>query len=306
MPASFLTITLSPVVDISATAEVIRPVHKTRVHDQRYDPGGGGINVARVITKLGGDSDALCLTGGATGALLDELLEAQELRHHKIEIEGNTRISFNILERHTGLEYRFLPDGPTIGDAEIEKVLAYVSEHPRDFVIASGSAPTGSPSDIFVRISELVHRQGGRFVLDSSGEALSTTLKQGRCYLVKPSLSELESLAGRELDELGARETAMGLVENGHAEIVAVTLGGKGGILAHKGGIERAPAHHVPIRSAVGAGDSFLAGMVWALGEGWELEKSFRFAMAAGAAAVLTPGTELCHVSDIHRIFEGG
>ncbi|MCB9992548.1 MAG: 1-phosphofructokinase family hexose kinase [Hyphomicrobiaceae bacterium] len=306
MPATFLTITLNPVIDISAVTDVVRPIHKTRVREERYDPGGGGINVARVLTKLGGEVDALCLTGGATGVLLNELLEAHSLRHHKIGISGNTRISFNIFEKHTGLEYRFLPDGPVVGDAEIAAVLDYVTAHPADYVIASGSAPNGSPKDIFVQLSELVHRQGGRFVLDSSGEALSTTLKQGRCYLVKPSLSELEFLAGHELDEIGARNTAQKIVADGHAEIVAVTLGGRGGILAHEGGIVRAPAHHVPIRSAVGAGDSFVAGMVWALGQGWDREKAFRFAMAAGAAAVLTPGTELCRVPDIYRIFEAG
>lgn len=297
--AKVLTLTLNPTVDVSGDAEVIRPVRKVRTSNGRFDPGGGGINVARVTAKLGRPVEAVYLAGGEVGQMLDRLLAEQGVATRRISIEGQTRLGFIVHETSTGLEYRFVPEGPAVPADKLEAVLAVVADHDSDYVVGSGSLPAGAPEDFYARAANAAARRGARFVLDTSGAALKATLDRAKVFLAKPSLSELEQFAGRRLGPDDAAEVAADIVGRGAAELIAVTLGADGAILASRESVIRLPTILVRVRSAVGAGDSFLAGMVWALMEGKDAGEAFRFGIAAGAAAAMTPGTELCRVEDI-------
>ena len=301
-----LTITLNPTVDISSQAEVVRPTRKTRTSNTRYDPGGGGINVARVIATLGGDVEAIFLAGGEIGLLLDRLLREEGIRRRILPIAGQTRIGVVVQEQTTGLEYRFVAEGPAVEHDELQPCLDAVASHGGSYVVASGSLPAGVPGDTYAQMAESTAAKGVRFVLDSSGAGLQTTLEKSRVFLVKPSIGELEKLVGRKLDENGARQAAAEIVARGAAEIVAVTMGADGALLATSGGVLRVPAITVRVRSAVGAGDSFLGAMVWALSQGKSTEEAFRFGVAAGAAKVMTPGTKPCKRSDVLDLFSRG
>lgn len=298
-----LTITLNPAIDASGEAQVVRPTRKTRMTRLRYDPGGGGINVARVIGMLGGEAEVLYVAGGVMGDLLDRLLARQKLRCRRVTTEGETRISFMVREVETGLEYRFVPEGPPISREALEEAVAAIRGWRGGYVVASGSLPPGAPEDTYVRMAEEAGRRGLRFVLDTSGAALRRALDGGHLFLVKPSREELEQVAGQSLDEDGIRRVAMDLVARRRAEAVAVTLGPDGALLATSSGVLREQAIHVRVRSAVGAGDSFLAAMVWALSRGHDMARAFRLGMAAGAAAAMTPGTELCRRDDVFRLY---
>jgi 6-phosphofructokinase 2 len=299
-----LTVTLNPTVDLSSDTDAVRPVRKVRTRNERFDPGGGGINVARVVAKLGGDVEAIYLAGGEIGSLLDRLLADQGIARQRIAIAGQTRVGYIVHEQSTGLEYRFVPEGPHITAADCEACRAVLASRKPDYLICSGSLPGGAPADTYVRFAELAAAQGAKFVLDSSGDGLRTTLETDAVFLVKPSLGELEQFVGRKLDADAAARAAADIVERGLAELVAVTLGNDGAILAGRGEVLRLPAIPVRVTSAVGAGDSFLAAMVWALGEGWTKVDAFRLGVAAGAAAAMTPGTELCMVEDVWALFE--
>src|SRR5262245_33774375 len=122
MPA-IVTLTPNPAIDLWCEAPVVRPIHKIRTFNEDLDPGGGGINVARVITELGGDVEAICMAGGVTGALLDELLEERGIKRKLIHIRGRTRMSYTVHEQKSGHEYRFIPNGPALSEAEIEACL---------------------------------------------------------------------------------------------------------------------------------------------------------------------------------------
>ncbi len=304
--AAILTLTLNPAIDISSETQVVRPTRKIRTSRTRYDPGGGGINVARVVTALGGDAETLFLAGGELGALFDSLLEKEGIRRHMVPIANRTRISFMVRELGTGLEYRFVPEGPVVHARELEHCLDLIASDRSDYVVASGSLPAGAPPDIYARMARSVAARGGRFVLDTSGPALGTTLEQSRVYLVKPSSGEFEHLIGRKLDENEVMQAASEIVARGSAELVAVTMGADGAILASKEGVLRLPAIHVRVRSAVGAGDSFLSAMIWALSQGRPPVEAFRLGIAAGAAAVMRPGTELCRREDVFRLYQAG
>lgn len=299
-----LAIALNPTIDISCDAERVQPIHKVRTTNQKQYAGGGGTNVARVIAELGGTPGLLYLSGGATGVLFRHFLEELPIEQHCFGIAGQIRIALMVHEAQTGFEFRFVPEGPEVSAEELEPAFTFVEKSDTEYVVASGSLPRGAPADTYARMAAVTERKGARFVLDTSGEALKTTLAQSRVFLVKPSLGELEKLVGTPLDGKGAQDAAMEIVKRGAAHHVAVTLGRDGAILASSDGVLRLPPVHVKTRSAVGAGDSFTAAMTWWLSHGHTVADSFRFGLAAGSAAVMTEGTELCRRDDVHAIYQ--
>ncbi len=297
--SKILSIALNPAIDISSDADEVRHTHKTRTHNQRQHAGGGGINVARVIVELGGHCELLYLSGGATGELLETMLRPLGIRQHVMKIHDPVRVAYNVHELSTNLEYRFVPEGPLVSDAELAPVFDILEKCHADYVVASGSLPRGVPADTYLRMAEIAARRNQRFVLDTSGEALRETLASCHVFLVKPSLGELEGLVGRKLDHESVGPAAQEVIRRGAAQYIAVTLGADGAVLVGADSITRVPAIKVAVQSAVGAGDSFVAGMTWSLAEGKDIVEAFRLGMAAGAAAVMTSGTELCRRRDI-------
>jgi 6-phosphofructokinase 2 len=298
-----VTLTLNPAIDGAAEADVVRPTHKIRTTGNRYDPGGGGINVARVSAELGGPALPVYLAGGATGVVLDELMVERGLVFRRVPIAGHTRISLAVLERSTGLEYRFVPEGPEVTPGEWLECLGVIDDLDFDWLVVSGSRPPGLPDDCFVTLVGRAAARGARVVLDSSGPALAATLAAGGVALVKPSHGEMRTLTGLPLesaDEIA--EAARALVETGRAGIVAVTMGHEGAILASREATLLRQAPPVPVVSATGAGDSFVGAMTLALAEGGPVVQAFLFGMAAGSASVMLPGTELCRRSDVERL----
>ncbi|SCY97148.1 1-phosphofructokinase family hexose kinase [Microvirga guangxiensis] len=300
-----VTLTLNPSIDGSSEAEAVRPIRKVRTSNERYEPGGGGVNVTRVIRELGGSSLALYLAGGVTGAVLEELLAGSGIAGRRIAIEDQTRVSLTVFERSTGLEYRFVPEGPHVAPSEWQECLAVLGTLECEYLVASGSIPRGVPTDFYVRVAAIARERGMKLVLDTSGEALRETIAAGGIHLAKPSLGEFEHFVGRSVKDPGAlEEAAMEVVRSGRVDLLAVTMGHEGAVLAHAGGVLRLPAVKVDVRSAVGAGDSFVAAMTLALARGAAPREAFRWGVAAGTAAVLTPGTGLCKRGDVERLFD--
>lgn len=298
------TLTMNPALDVACQVDRVRHTRKLRARGERCDPGGGGINVARVFVRFGGNARCYYLSGGATGVALNGLLDLHQLVRTAIPIGGSTRVSTTIFEASTAREYRFVPQGPEIAEREWRECLDLLSGARHDFLVASGSLPRGVPDDFYARVAEIAAKNGMRFVLDTSGPALAAALAGGNVFLAKPSLGEFRSLVGEELvDDNEISRAAKAVVDSGQAELLAVTMSNKGALLASREGQVRLPALPVEARSTVGAGDSFLAAMVFALAEGQEATDAFRFGVAAGAAAVMTPGTDLCHADDVRRFF---
>ena len=301
---SVVTVTLNPTIDVFGEAEAVRPTHKVRLGGTTYEPGGGGINVARMIRELGGATTAIALCGGEMGAFLARLLTEEGIALQPVAISGQTRVAFMVRDRSSGLEYRFVPEGPRVEIADVEHCVAAISLHREGYVVASGSLPAGAPSDCYVRLAKAAQQNGLAFVLDTSGEALRAALEHGGLLLVKPSRSELEAYSGGPLDETGLAREAQKLVEAGKSRFVALTLGADGALLASPEGVLHLPAIPVPVRSAVGAGDSFLGAMVWALTENWSPADAFRLGLAAGSAAAGNIGATLCTREDVFTLYQ--
>ncbi|WP_428376364.1 1-phosphofructokinase family hexose kinase [Lichenicoccus sp.] len=286
------TVTMNPTIDIASQAQSVRPTHKLRTFAERQDPGGGGVNVAGVMHALGGSSLALVLAGGSSGRLLEELLAESGVQHRTVQITGRTRTSHTVTDASTGHEYRFIAAGPTLVEADWTAMLDAAQHLEAGWLIASGSLPPGTPENFYAQLGQVARRRAIRYVLDTSGPALRAGLADGGVELLKSSLTELESVVGRRLPDHGAQEAAaMEIVRSGRARLVALTLGENGAVLASENGTLRLPALDVVVNGTVGAGDSFLAGMVMALADGRTPEDAFAWGIAAGGAAVTAPGT---------------
>ncbi len=298
------TLTMNPTVDVAYEVDSVRHTLKMRTRSEQYAPGGGGINVARVYVRLGGNARCYYLSGGATGPAFDGLVDLHQLVRARIPIAEPTRLATTVFDRETGKEYRFVPPGPAVSAEEWTQCLDQLARADCDYLVASGSLPPGVPADFYARVARIARDRGIALVLDTSGEALKEGLSAGGVLLVKPSLGEFRQLIGREIDDVDEIvEAASEVVGQGKAEMVAVTMGHRGAVLAYRGGALHLPAPAIQVQSAVGAGDSFLAAMVHRLALGRDPVEAFRYGMAGGSAAVLTPGTDLAFPEDIDRLF---
>lgn len=302
--ADIVTITMNPAVDASTSVDRVVPIHKLRCGAIRRDPGGGGINAARVVRRLGGGVAAVYTAGGSIGQLLRELVEREGIDSRAVRIAEETREDFTIAEAGTGQQFRFVLPGPYVSPhewAQCLDLLASLRPFPC-YLVASGSLAQGMPEDFYARVARLAKRHHAKFVVDTSGPPLGAVLEEG-VYLIKPSRRELAELVSRSLDQEDALvEACRAIVERQQASVVALTLGDQGATLVTRQGTWRAPGLAVTAVSTVGAGDSFLGAMVWSLGAGHAVEKAFRYGVAAGTAAVLTPGTQLCRREDVDRL----
>jgi 6-phosphofructokinase 2 len=304
--AAILTITMNPALDVSASVPYVLPDQKLRCDEPRREPGGGGINVARVVRRLGGDALAWFPAAGPSGALLQELLCAEGVPQAVVATRQWTRENVNVLERTTGRQFRFCMPGPTLEESEWRRFLsadAMPVSAPPAFVVASGSLPPGVPADFYAQLARQTHAWGSRIVLDTSGEPLARAVEAG-VYLLKPSLREFRALTGAPAeDESGLVALAIEAVTRRRwCEVLVLSLGAAGALWVSPDGGARLAAPAVPVRSTVGAGDSMVAAIVYALTIGRSIGDAVRFGVAAGAAAVLNPGTELCRRADVERL----
>jgi 6-phosphofructokinase 2 len=301
---SIATLTLNPTIDVAYEVDRVFHTHKMRAHKEFYRPGGGGINVARVFVRLGGHARNYYLSGGATGHALDGLMDVHQLVRSRIAIKGDTRVNSAVLALDSGKEYRIVAPGPSIAPEEWQECLDRLAEAQCDYLVASGSLPPGVPDDFYGRVLKIMADRAIPVVLDSSGAGLKGALATGGMFLVTPSIGELRQAVGRDLagiDEI--KEAAMSVVRANQAKYVAVTMGHEGALLAGPDGAQFLPAVKIEAKSAVGAGDSFLAAMVFAIVSGKPIGEAFRFGIAAGAAAVMSPGHNLAQPAEIERLF---
>lgn len=301
-----LTLTLNPSLDVNTSVDSVIPERKLRCAEPVREPGGGGLNVARALSNLGGDATALVVAGGRTGELLIDLLAQSPLRVVVVRAAGETRESVNVYEHASTMQYRFIMPGAPASADLMDRVIGELDrlgEVPH-FLIASGSMPPGLGGEANRRLAEWCSSRRVRFVIDTSRDALRDSIGKG-VFLIKPNIDEFRALIGDpNADDRRIESAAREMIASGATEHVVVSLG-SGGVIASDGRqVFRVPAPAVRIASKVGAGDSTVAGIVLALTRGFDFRDAVHFGVAAGAAAVMTDGTELCRREDTERLYE--
>ena len=302
--APILSVTLNPALDLSARVEAMQAGPKLRLSDPVYEPGGGGVNVARAIHALGGRVLAWVALGGASGDQHLALMRAQGLDVRAFAAPGETRQNWAITDAE-GHQFRLQLPGTDWDMPTAETAMQDIMAHAPGLVVVSGSQPPGV-SDRFVQ--DLAAPLGpDRLVVDTSGAALSRLVDAPRSdaslLLLRLDQAEAEALARQPLAQPhDSAAFARGLVDRGVASMVCVARGADGSVLAGPEGVHHCRPPHVPIVSKVGAGDSFTGAFTLALVQGQSPAQALQYGTAAAAAAVMTPGSALCRAADVARL----
>ncbi|WP_165460966.1 6-phosphofructokinase II [Atlantibacter sp.] len=300
------TLTLAPSLDSATVTPQIYPEGKLRCTAPVFEPGGGGINVARAITHLGGNATALYPAGGATGEHLTALLQEENVTVDALVTHDWTRQNLHVHVETSGEQYRFVMPGAHLKQEEFrqlqEKVLALESGA---LLVISGSLPPGVSLDDFTHLIKRAQEHGLRCIIDSSGEALNAALETGGIELVKPNQKELAALVGRDLNQPDdVRRAAQELVNSGKAKRVVVSLGPQGALGVDETDCVQVVPPPVKSQSTVGAGDSMVGAMTLKLAQNATLLDMVRYGVAAGSAATLNQGTRLCSHENTEKIYQ--
>ncbi|RUO23936.1 hypothetical protein CWE09_12365 [Aliidiomarina minuta] len=304
MPA-IVTFTMNPAVDLFGVTEEIFDDSKSRCRQTALEPGGGGINVARNVRRMGSESLAIFPAGGLNGELLKSLLEKDNTQFKAIPISADTRMNFAITERKRSIMQHFVFPGPDLSTTEWDACQQAVLDQPCGYLVLSGSLPDNAPHNFYVDITQQANQKGCKVMLDTSGVALQESLYQG-AYLAKLNRKEFASLGYDENDDIPTLTQQMRtLVDKGAADVLIVTLSRGGAVLVAQDGSEyQFSAPKVHIVSHVGAGDSFMSALAHQLNQGADLKTAFKYGVAAACVTVQTEGNQLTDLGWLQRMLD--
>ncbi len=298
------TLTLHPALDKSTTTGQVVPEHKLRCAMPQLDAGGGGINVSKGIRRLDGQSTAVFPIGGGNGERLRTLVEQAGIPTRTLKLPGETRESLSVTDLQSNSQYRFTMVGEEMTEQQADQCLELVRELQPEWLVVGGSLPPGLPENYLQKVADLAKKMKAKLILDTSGAALQAAVETG-VFMLKPNLGELSALVGVEKLEMNAvDDAALQIIGQGKCEIVVVSLGPQGALLVTRDGFEHIPAPMVQKQTTVGAGDSMVAGMVWALSNGKTVREMAQIGVACGTAATLNRGTELFQAADAWRLLD--
>ena len=295
------TVCLNPSFDKTATLSELKPGELNRLQQVRVDLGGKGLNVATVLSRLGVQTRCVGCLGSENASLFLRMVEREKLAFEYLMVSGEIRTNLKLCETNSKSITEINEPGPAVSEEELQSFLTLLKEKAQDssYVVFSGRLPKKCSEDTYQRCIHSL--PGKKCVLDAAGESLLRGIKE-KPYLIKPNLPEIEGIVSRELKTLRAiRDAALLLMEYG-AQNVIVSMGKMGAVLVTPQRTLFAPALPVKVRSTVGAGDAMLGGVMTGLDQGSTLEDAFRFGVAAGAASVMTEGTQLLNREDFENL----
>lgn len=300
-----VTLTLNPALDKSAKVDGIITEHKLKCHTISYQAGGGGINVSRVLNRLGIKTNCIFPIGGDNGLRLKELLLNETLNIQSIPIQAWTRENLSIVDTQNGQQYRFGMPGNVLADVEVSELETLLEKtlSDEDIFVLSGSLAENMDAPYYSKLIKKLAHKNVKVILDTSESALKETLNN-TIYLIKPNQRELAQLAGADfLSKLEQEEFALNLIKTKKINYVVVSLGNKGAFIASNEGITYLSPPSVIVKSTIGAGDSMVAGIVYSILNNFSDEVMLKWGVACGVAATMSEGTDLAHKDNIEKVF---
>jgi 6-phosphofructokinase 2 len=296
------TVTLNPALDRAIEVEQLRNDDANRIESEKHYAGGKGIDGSRVIQVLGGKSVALGFVGGFSGMELEQRLLRQGVVCDFVETRGETRTNILIYVRSNKTYTTLNARGPEVNEVETAELLDKIRGlSDAKYLVVSGSVPLGVGPDIYREIVTIARGKGAITALDADGEVMKRGIEAGPT-IIKPNLHELSRLMGREITEVGGALSAADELRKRGIDIIIVSMGPHGALLVTDGVRLHGIPPKINVGSAVGAGDSLLAAVILAHSRGEGPAECLRLGIAAGAAASLTQGTELCSEKDVREI----
>ena len=299
------TVTLNPALDKTVHIPNFTVDQVNRITWIRQDAGGKGINVSKVIAKLGGESTAIAVLAGQTGQWIANALGENNIKIQAIAVPGETRTNLKVVDAERGSNTDINEPGPEVTDDLLNQALADVISKTSDGDIAvlSGSLPRGASVDTYGRWTSALRNAGLKVYLDADGAALSAGLEQ-KPYFTKPNDHELSAMLNRELTNVDEIAAAASEIVAGGIDTVCVSMGGNGAVYATADEVWYASPVKVKVGSTVGAGDSVVAAFAFADARGLSTEDALRLAMATGAANVMESGTQAAERSVVDSLIE--
>lgn len=295
------TVCMNPSFDKTASVERLVVGEVNRVRDVRVDVGGKGVNVAVVLKRLGVPVSCVGCLGETDTEQFLHMIGKENVPFHYLQLAGEVRTNFKLVDETNKAITEFNEPGLAMDENHLVAFLKLLQQSAKDsqYVVLSGRLPAGCPENTYQRCMQAV--EGKKCVLDSSGDSLLHGIKE-KPFLIKPNLPEIEAIMKKELRTLrGLRDAALFLISYG-AQNVVVSMGKYGAMLVNASTTLFAPALMVEARSTVGAGDAMIGGILAGLSRGETLASAFRYGVAAGAASVMTDGTQLVRTHDFETL----
>lgn len=301
-----ITLTVNPAVDKSAVIDQLVPEQKLKCEAIQYQAGGGGVNISRVLHTLDVENTCVFTSGGDTGLFLEQLLKEEKLSTLPVPVKSWTRENLSVVDAKTELQYRFGMPGGDLSIEEIENLKSIINKtvENESLFIISGSLSEKMPQDLYVQLIQMLAEKKVKIIIDTSSKALELTLSEP-VYLIKPNQKELAKLAGKDFLSKDEQEAfAMDLVNKGRATYVVVSMGARGAFLASADGVFYCSTPSVKVKSTIGAGDSMVGGMVYALQKGLTSKEILKWGIACGVATTMTDGTNLATKENIQKVMK--
>lgn len=304
MKARIITITLNPALDKSSSTERLIHQKKLRCTEPICSPGGGGLNISRVLKRMDVATETIYPEGDKNGKAITKLLQQEDIKPIAIKTSSDTRENFNITDLSSSKQYRFCMPGHVLEDSFYEKLYRKIEENEElEIVVLSGSMPPTIPLLFFKKLSDVCIRCKIKLIVDTSGSALESALKH-KLFLIKPNLEEMAELLNmKEIKIEKAIAEARRIIEKGRVENIMLTNGAEGAWWISKNGNYFIKPPRVKVKSMVGAGDSALAGAVLGIIKNYPLNQVLKLGVAAGTATTLQEGTSLCEKKDVIDLF---
>jgi 6-phosphofructokinase 2 len=301
-----ITLTVNPALDKSAKVDGLIPTQKLKCHSIDYQPGGGGINISRMLKRLGTETVCIVPSGGDNGKYLTDLLIKETIQPEIIPIKAWTRENLSVVDTQSDLQYRFGMPGNELSETELNAIknLLLKKVDSEDVLVLSGSLAENMPTDYYAQLIKLFSDKNVKIVIDTSGPALKEALKEN-IFLMKPNQRELAQLAGKEFLYTAEQEAvAIELINAKKAQYVVVSLGARGAFLACNEGIFYKSTPSVKVKSTIGAGDSMVAGLIYGIQNNFPPEKILKWGVACGVATTMSEGTTLGSKENIDTVLK--
>lgn len=301
-----ITLTVNPALDKGAKVDGLFPTQKLKCHSIQYQPGGGGINISRMLKRLGTDTACILTSGGDTGKYLSDLLIKEAIQPEIINVKAWTRENLSVVDTQSNLQYRFGMPGNELSRKELNAIKNIIVKKvdSDDILVLSGSLAENMPSDYYAQLIKLFADKNIKIVIDTSGAALKEALKEN-VYLMKPNQRELAQLAGKEFLYTAEQESlAVELVKSKKAQYVVVSLGARGAFIACDQGVFYKSTPSVKVKSTIGAGDSMVAGLIYGIQNNFPPEKILKWGVACGVATTMSEGTNLGSKENINTVLK--
>ncbi len=287
-----MIITVTPNISLDKTLTIdgefkIGGTH--RVKEVTYVPGGKGVNASRALLGLGYKAPVIGFIGGNTGRHILSIFDYEGIKYDVVEINGESRTCYNILDTVNNTQTEVLEKGPTITEEDIKlleaKILNYLSE--KVIVCMGGSLPQGAPEDLYVRLVSLIKSRNAKVILDTSGKALKAGIT-AKPFSIKPNRAEVEAILDVQLSTIEDIKSVLNYFSENGIELPVISMGKDGLYAYYKGTYYKVVPPVLKALNAVGSGDSVVAGIALGLEQSLDITEILRLGAAMGTANVLT------------------